>query len=95
MMYKQNIALEQALHDLKAIYPKADPNPGFMFQLHLFEAMGKKVDKSNSLYKQYNLRNIAKQVQQTGYGELPEEILKDSFENQETGAKKKNYKCRK
>ena len=37
-----------------------------MFQLHLFEAMGKKVDKSNSLYKQYNLQIIAKQVQETG-----------------------------
>lgn len=37
-----------------------------MFQLYLFEAMGKKLDKSHSLYKQYNLQIIAKQVQKTG-----------------------------
>lgn len=42
------------------------PNPGFMHQLHLFEAMGQKLDKSNALYKQYKLQIIAKQLQETG-----------------------------
>jgi hypothetical protein len=53
-------------HLLSAVFFNFSPNPGFMFQLHLFEAMGKKVDKSNSLYKQYNLQIIAKKVQETG-----------------------------
>ena len=42
------------------------PNPGFMFQLHLFEAMGQTVDKSNSLYKQYKLQIVARQLRETG-----------------------------
>ena len=37
-----------------------------MYQLHLFEAMGQKLDKSNSIYKQYKLQIIAKQLQETG-----------------------------
>ena len=53
-------------HLISAVFFNFSPNPGFMFQLHLFEAMGKKVDKSNSLYKQYNLQIIAKKVQETG-----------------------------
>ncbi|CAB4002113.1 dual specificity phosphatase 12, partial [Paramuricea clavata] len=71
------------------------PNPGFLFQLHLFEALGKKVDKSNSLYKQYNLQIIAKQVEETGYRELPEGMLKDRAEDQKMDLNQKNYKCRK
>lgn len=53
-------------HIMVSCYSDFSPNPGFMFQLHLFEAMGNKLDQSNSLYKQYQLQAIAKKVQENG-----------------------------
>lgn len=56
LMYKYNLTYKQALHAVKRKVPDAEPNPGFVEQLHLFSQMKFKVDTSNPAYREYAIK---------------------------------------
>lgn len=95
LMKTSQMSSDEALVLLKNLYPKANPNDGFIEQLQLYEAMGKTVDKTNPVYKQYRLQLLASQIQSQRYAttdllsSLIEELKDPSSSNY------KSYKCRK
>lgn len=65
MMKKYQIALAEAFIRVKKKRNMIDPNPGFVTQLKLYQAMGFKVDKNHLKYKIYRLNIAADKVRKS------------------------------
>ena len=59
-MQKYHLSIDQALHAVKRKCPGAEPNPGFMNQLKLYNEMGFKIDESNQKYNEILKSNSLK-----------------------------------
>lgn len=60
LMQKYHLSIDQALHAVKRKCPGAEPNPGFMNQLKLYNEMGFKIDESNQKYNEILKSNSLK-----------------------------------
>ncbi|AGO13439.1 AaceriACL102Wp [[Ashbya] aceris (nom. inval.)] len=57
LMYRYGLDLKSSLHAVKRKRPQAQPNDGFMEQLHIFEQMGGQyVDTALPIYRQWVLK---------------------------------------
>jgi len=61
-MYWLTFVLFKGLWLTKGLYFCCRPNPGFMKQLELFEAMGNHVNQNHAEYRQYRLGLFATQM---------------------------------
>lgn len=61
LMYKHALTYKQAFYAVKRKITDAEPNPGFVKQLRLFNEMGCKVDKENHTYKEFVVRSSLEQ----------------------------------
>lgn len=95
LMKTDKISLDEALDFLRNVYPKANPNDGFIEQLQLYEAMASRVDKTHPVYKQYRLQLLAHQIQSQQYG--TKDLLSTLIEELKhpSSSDNKSYKCRK
>jgi len=53
LLAKENLSVYSARESVRQKRPVINPNEGFVRQLHLFEQMGKRVDKKNWEYMRY------------------------------------------
>lgn len=95
LMKSDQLSVDEAVAFMKKIYPKANPNVGFLEQLQLYEAMGSTVDKTHPAYKQYRLQLLASQIQSTQLvtKDLLSSLIQELKDN--TASNDKKYKCRK
>ncbi|KAL9988494.1 hypothetical protein ACROYT_G002948 [Oculina patagonica] len=95
LMNSNQMSLDDAIGFLKSVYPKANPNFGFLEQLQLYEAMGNRVDKTNPVYKQYRLQLLASQIQSQQFvtKDLLSSLIEELKDSSATSHKK--YQCRK
>ena len=67
VMATENLAVADALAAVRQTHAGARPNPGFMRQLHVFHAMGCKIDTSHPQYKQLHVEALGRQWQEAGH----------------------------
>lgn len=95
VMYSNQMSLDEATDFIKSVYPKANPNVGFLEQLKLYEAMGNTVDKTSPVYKQYRLQMLASQIQSQQF--TTKDLLSSLIDELkgDTASSHKKFQCRK
>ena len=55
MMVSESLSVTEAMEELQRLRPATRPNDGFIRQLKLFDAMGRRVDSDSSRYRYFSI----------------------------------------
>ncbi|PON43607.1 Dual specificity phosphatase [Trema orientale] len=105
LMRSEHLSQEDALESLRQSCEFVCPNDGFLDQLKLFEEMGFKVDRSNSIYKRFRLKvlgesyNRGERIDSSKLGAdpgLPTEVSSEVEAPSDAGNNSRSaYRCKK
>ena len=94
LMHKYKYCLEKCFQLLKSKRECVQPNPGFMAQLRLWEAMRFKLEPDFLRYKMYKLEKVSENFRKSKI--ISQEVVRAVLEPEPTNSRKSSivYKCK-